>query len=667
MDAPSPETDSTVVLTEGPQAKLSPAAVHAEMDKILAAACLRDSHLLQRFLRYVVGHTLAGERGQLKEYSVAVDVFERDASFDPRVDPVVRMAARRLRQKLQEYYARDGVQDALRIEIPKGGYSAVFHAMPPILPSPANAVASTDDPARGEPPVGRTNRRFTRFAWAALSVVAAMAIAYWAHGLRMNEARGGPEKIMLAVMPFANLSGDSQEDYFSDGITEEFITRLASIDPQRLGVIARTSVMGYKNTSKHVDEIGRELGVQYILEGSVRRDGARARITAELVQVGDQTHVWSQSYDGDSRDLLELESRIGEAAVKEVSVNLNHARSTQQLARLSVQRTNGRVAPIDPEAHELYLRGRYFWSKRSYPDILKGLDYFQRAVAKDPNYAVAYVGIADAYGMLAANDQAPPEEVVPKAREAAQRALRMDPGLAEGHAVLAHIKFFYDWDFPAAEAEYRRALELNSGSADVHHFYGVMLMWTGRLQEAAKQLREAEVLDPMSSVNSAALGLAYLYSGKGDEAMQQARKTLESAPDDAVPHVLLGFCYERKKLYSLAVEELRKAVVLSHRDSETLGWLGWVLALDGQRAEAEKILAELQAAPSEHYAATHDVAMIYAGLGDNESALRYLDEAVTRREADALDIKMQFAWQSLRSDARFQALLRRSGLLVNSG
>jgi TolB-like protein/Tfp pilus assembly protein PilF len=667
VDASSSETDSTIFLSKGPQGALTPAAVRAEMEKVLAAPCLRDSHLLQRFLRYVVAHTHAGKHGQLKEYSVAVDVFGRDASFDPRVDPVVRMAARRLRQKLQEYYAHDGAQDPLRIEIPKGGYSAAFHAMPLSVPDPA-AIASTNQRAGDDhPSASRPERRITRPAWAALSVVVALGIAYWAHGLRVDDARIAPGKIMLAVMPLTNLSGNSQEEYFSDGITEEFITRLASIDPRRLGVIARTSVMGYKNTSKHVDEIGRELGVQYILEGSVRRDGSRARITAELVQVSDQTHIWSQSYDGDSRDLLELERRIGEAAAKEVSLNLQYARATPQLAGRLIQGTNGKVAAIDPEAHELYLRGRYFWSKRSHLDILKGLDYFQRAVAIDPNYAVAYVGIADAYGMLAANDQAPADEVAPKARDAAQRALRMDPGLAEAHAVLAHIKFIYDWNFPAAEAEYRRALELNSGSADVHHFYGVMLMWTGRLQAAAQQLREAEVLDPLSSVNSAALGLAYLYAGKDDEAIQQARKTLESAPDDAVPHVLLGFCYERKKLYPLAVEELRKAVVLSHRDSETLGWLGWVLGLEGERTEAEKILAELQAASSEHYAATHDVAMIYAGLGDNESALHFLDEAVTRHEADALDIKMQFAWQSLRSDARFQALLRRSGLLIDSG
>ena len=667
MDSSSFENGSTIVLTQEAQGALSPAAVRAELEKVLAADCLRDSHLLKRFLRYAVEHTLAGEGGQLKEYSLGVDVFERNASYDPRLDPVVRMAARRLRQKLQEYYARDGSQDPLRIEIPKGGYSAVFHA-PPSVASPADAVGSVDVSApEANPLAGRLERRWRWSAWTLLSILVALAIAYWLHGLGVQQARVGAGKIMLAVMPFTNLSADSQEDYFSDGITEEFINRLSSIDPQRLGVIAHTSVMGYKNTSKHVDEIGSELGVQYILEGSVRRAGSRARITAELVQASDQTHLWSQSYDGDSRDLLDLESRIAEAAVKEVSLSLNHAGATPQLAALATRRMDGRLTAIDPEAHELYLQGRYFWSKRSYVDILKGLDYFHRAVAKDPNYAVAYVGIADAFAMLAANAQAPADDVVPKAREAAQRALRIDPGLAEGHAVLAHIKFFYDWDFPAAEAEYKRALELNAGSADAHHFYGVMLLWTGRLREAAGQLREAEVLDPLSSANGAALGLAYLYSGKDDQALQQARKTLETAPDDADPHTLLGLCYERKELYPQAVAELRKAVDLSHRDSESLGWLGWVLALHGQRAEAEEIIAELQAAPSERYTAAYDVAIIYAGLGDAEHALRYLDEAVTRREADALDIKMEFAWQSLRSDARFQALLRKSGLPIDSG
>jgi len=668
VDSSSSVNGSMIVLTSGPEGALSPAAVNAELEKVLAAACLRDSHLLKRFLRYAVEHTLAGAGGQLKEYSLGVDVFGRDASYDPRVDPVVRMAARRLRQKLQEYYARDGSRDPVRIEIPKGGYSAVFHAIAPTVGGPTDAAAAADILVpQDNAPTNRLRWKLQWSAWTLLSVLLALGIAYGIRAWRAQQAQVGSGKIMLAVMPFANLSGDSQQDYFSDGITEEFISRLSSIEPRRLGVIARTSVMSYKNTSKHVDEIGRELGVQYILEGSVRRAGSRARITAQLIQTSDQTHLWSQSYNGDSGDLLDLETRIAQAAANEVSVSLNHAAATPQLAGPSAVRTKWRGAAIDPEAHELYLQGRYFWNKRSYPDILKSLDYFQKAVVKDPNYAVAYVGIADAYEMLAANDQAPADEVVPKAREAAQHALRIDSGLAEAHAVLAHIKFFYDWDFLAANAEYRRALDLNSDSADAHHFYGVMLMWAGRLHEAAEQLREAEVLDPLSSANGAALGLAYLYSGKGDQAMQQARKTLEIAPDDAVPHALLGFCYERKELYPQAVAELRRAVEISHRDSETLGWLGWALAVEGRRADAEQIIAELQSAPSERYAAAHDIAMIYAGLGETELALHYLDEAVTRREADVLNINMEFAWQPLRSDARFQALLRKSGLLVDSG
>jgi TolB-like protein/Tfp pilus assembly protein PilF len=665
VDSSSFARDSTRVPTQASNGAPSAPSVAAALERLLASACLRDSHLLRRFLRYSVERTLAGEGERLKEYCLAIEVFGRDASYDPRVDPVVRMSARRLRQKLQEYYAHDGASEPVQIEIPKGGYSAVFHATPQAVAQATGAVVSANvEGAKADPFTRGPLQKLRWMAGAVLSVLFVCAMVWWMHGARVQAA--GTGKTLLAVMPFVNLSGDPQEEYVSDGLTEEFINRLGTIDPQRLGIIARTSVMGYKNTRKHVDEIGRELGVRYLLEGSVRRSGSRVRITAQLVQATDQAHLWSQSYDGDSHDLLELDGRVGEAAAREVTLHLGHVGPGMQLTEASPQ-ANAQLERIDPEAHELYLQGRYFWSKRSYRDILKGLDYFQRAVGVDPNYAMAYVGIADAYGMLAANDQAPAADVVPKAREAALRALQIDPGLAEGHAALAHIKFFYDWDFPAAEAEYRRALNLNPDSADGHHFYGVMLMWTGRLNEAAEQLRDAEVLDPLSSVNSAALGLAYLYSGKAEAAIQQARKALETAPDDAIPHALLGMCFESQKRYPQAVEEMQKAVALSNRDSETLGWLGWVLALEGRRAEAEKIIAELQSVPSERYSATHDVAIIYAGLGDNERALRYLDESVSRREADALDMKVELAWQAVRSDARFQALLRRSGLLVDSG
>ncbi len=690
MEFSSSDNGAATVISQGPERPVSPADVRAALERVLEADCLRDAELLRRFLRHVVERTLAGAAGQLKEYALGLDLFGRDASYDPRLDPVVRMTARRLRRKLQEYYERDGRRDPLRIEIPKGGYSAVFRTQPAAddeaaaagvgasasttvfaaTPEAAAAAARTERSAADR--ASRTPRWFAWplpwVAWPLAVVAAALIVAGIAHSVdarRTAHAPAGTTRVLLAVLPFANLSGDPQQDYLSDGITEEFIARLGAIDPPRLGVIARTSVMGYKGSAKHIDEIGRELGVQYVLEGSVRGSGSLTRITADLIQVSDQTRLWSQTYDGDSSALLDLETRVGEAAASEVRSQMNRTGGPSVSPQRAAEQA-GAVA-IDPDAHELYLRGRFFWSKRSTADLFKSLDYFQRAAAKDPHYAAAYVGIAEVYAMLTANDQASADDVAPKARAAAQRALELDASLAEAHAALAHIKFAYDWDFTAAEAEYRRALDLDSGSADAHHFYGVMLMWTGRLDEADEQLREAQVLDPLSTTNSAALGLSYLFQGKDDQALQQARKTLEIAQNDAIPHALLGLTYERKHLYPEAVEELRRAVALSQRDSETLGWLGWVLAREGRREEAEKIIGELKAARESGYAAAHDVAMIYAGLGDSEHALRYLDEAVTRREADALNIKMEFAWAALRADVRFQKLLQRSGLSIDSG
>jgi TolB-like protein/Tfp pilus assembly protein PilF len=649
------------------ESSVSDAEARDGLNRILGSRSFRDSTFLRRFLDYVVRHTLEGKGGQLKEYRLGIDVFDRHDSFDSRLDPVVRMAARRLRKKLEEYYEAEGRKDSFRIEIPKGGYAAIF------TPNQC-AIAGSKDHAPG-PEDGLTDSSVpveksltserglasNRFIWAIAVIVVAAGTSYSVYRLRPRPAQAHAGKIMLAVLPFANLSGDLQADYFSDGITEEFIARLGNADPQHLGVIARTSVMSYKNTRKHVDEIGHELGVQYILEGSLRRSGSQARITAQLIQTNDQTHVWAQSYDADDHNWLDLESQIAGVAANEINANLNR-RGDSTAWRNSTIRPAG-ADTVDPEAHELYLEGRYFWNKRSTADILKSLKYFQDAAKKSPNYALAYLGIADAYGMLAANDQAPGVEAAAKARGAAQRALELDGSLAEAHTVLAHIKFFYDWDFSGAESDYRRALQLDPGSADTHHFYGVMLMWTGRVEEAAEQMRQAEILDPLSSVNSAALGLDYLFAGRDDLAMQQARKTLETAPSDAVPHALMGFCYERKKMYREAVEELRRSVELSNRDSEMLGWMGWALAHAGRREDAEKIISELKAPSGKRYAAAHDVAIIYAGLGDKEQALRYLDQAVTRREADVLDIKMEFAWEPLRSDVRFQALLRKSGLM----
>jgi TolB-like protein/Flp pilus assembly protein TadD len=476
--------------------------------------------------------------------------------------------------------------------------------------------------------------------------------------LRLRRASTAPaRKLMLAVLPFTNLSGDPQQEYFSDGLTEEVIARLGNLNPSHLGVIARTSVMGYKNSSKRVDQIARELGVDYVLESSVRRSGKQARITVQLIQVRDQTHLWAQSYDGEVGNVLQLEREIADATARAVSLNFNQGEAAVRPAEVL----------IDPEAHEHYLKGRYYWRKHTTADLLRSVNEFQQALGQDRNYALAYVGLAETYNAMAANGQASPAEFLPKAISAAQSALRLDPALGEAHAVLAHIKFLRDWDYAGAEQEYRRALELSPGYVEAHHYYGIMLMFSGRLEQALRELKQAQELDPLDSVNSSALGLALLYAHQDNLALEQARKILEWAPNDAVPHVLLGFCHMRAKRYEQAVPEMQRAAELSGRDSEALGWLGWALAVAGRRSEALRILAELQSPPPGRYVAASDIAAVYAGLGDREKALEYLETAVRRREGDVVTIKVQFAFEPLHADPRFQALERRVGLISPSG
>jgi len=623
------------------------ASARKQLDRILASTTFQDAELLSRFLRYVVEHTLSGDGDQLKEYKLGTEVCGRSTSFDPRIDPVVRVSALRLRTKLKEYYDRDGKDDPVRINVPKGAYVASFTSLTArqadetVFASPA---AESDRPTRLYPP-------YLVWLLGTLTIMSLASYAIYRYGHPNAQAAQG--KVMLAVLPFVNLSGDPQQDYFSDGLTEEFIAQLGDLNPEHLGVIARTSIVGYRNTSKHVDQIGRELGVQYVLEGSVRRASGRARITAQLIQVKDQTHLWAQSYDSTNVDLLSLEAEIARTAAREISSNLNQSTSFQEQP----------LAVIDPEAHELYLQGRFFCNRRDTSDVLKSIEYFQKAIDKDPNYAAAYSAMAAAYTVLGANDQIDPRDAAAKARGAALKSLALDPRASEAHTILGHIKFFSDWDFKGAEAEYRRGLELNSGNASAHHFYGVMLMFTGRLNEAIEQSRAAQVLDPLSQTNSTALGLAYLYAGRTDQAFEAARKALEIAPNDAIPHALMGFYYERRNEYDNAVTELSKAADLSHRDGEMLGWLGWVLGRAGKRDEALRIITELQNSSKQHYVSAHDLANVYAGLQDREAALQYLRRSVDQHESDALQIKMEFAFEPFHSDPRFQQLLHATNLV----
>jgi TolB-like protein len=320
-------------------------------------------------------------------------------------------------------------------------------------------------------------------------------------------------KIMLAVLPFENLSGDPEQEFFSDGMTEEMIAQLGRLQPRKLGVIARTSVMQFKNTDKRIDRIGRELGVDFLLEGSVRRAAERVRITAQLIQVSDQTHLWAESYERNASDVFAIQKEVAESVAGSLAIELLPAEAR----------------PIDTpaanlQAHEAYLRGRFFWNKRTKNGLMTAIKHFEQAIEEDPEFAPAYVGLADSYNMLAAWDLVPPQEAFPKAIVAATKALEIDETLAEAQISLALTRFFYDWDWDGAEQGFQRALELNPNYAQGHQWYGLFLVSLGRGQEAVVEAEHARELDPLSLIINAMTGYVFHYVREYDQVIEQCQR-----------------------------------------------------------------------------------------------------------------------------------------------
>lgn len=391
-----------------PASAVSGGAIRREVDAILASAIFRESELLKRFLRYSVEQTLLGRGEDLKEYRLGVEVFGRDSSFDPRLDPVVRMAARRLRTKLVEYYETEGCRDAVRIEVPKGGHAASFS----VIDGGARPAAHAEAPRR----------------------------------IRS-----------VAVLPFQNLSRDSSQEYLADGITETLITDLAQV--RALRVISRTSSSSYKGTTKKLPEIARELDVDAVVEGSVIRVGDRVRVSAQLIEASSDTHLWAHSYDGRLRDLLDLQSRVAQAIVQQVGVKL----TSREQERIRTVRL------VDPQAYEAYLLGRYHWNKRTPAAISKSLELFERATRIDQNAAEAYAAAACAYVTLLPGDNFPPREIEAKGRAAAEKAISLDDALAEPHAALGVIKAAAEYDWTGSEAEFQNAFDRDPNNATAHH------------------------------------------------------------------------------------------------------------------------------------------------------------------------------------------------------
>ncbi len=475
-----------------------------------------------------------------------------------------------------------------------------------------------------------------------LATVAGVSLWQW---LRPPAQSGPPRIESLAVLPLQNLSGDPQQEYFADGMTEELIAELSKIGA--LKVISRTSVMQYKGAKKPMPQIARELGADALIEGSVLREGDEVRITVQLIHGPTDRHLWTESYQRKMRGILVLQSEVAQAIAREIQIKV----APQEQARLASAR------PVNPEAYALYLKGRFHWNKRREEDLQKGLGYFQQAIEKDPGFALAYVGIADSYNVLPIMGSLPGSEAYPKARVAAIQALEIDDTLAEAHTSLAWVKWRLDRDWVGAESEFKRALELKPNSAPAHHWYALYLTVMGRMEESLREIKRAQQLDPLSLIINANVAWVYLYARQYDQALRECRKTLEMDANFAQAHNYAGVAYVYKGMYEEAIAEFRKAIALADaRPAVYVGGLAYTYARAGKKGEAEKLLKELL---ERRHIPANDVARVYVGLGKREEALAWLEKAYEDRGSDFDFIKVAVWPDPLRSDPRFQDLLRR--------
>ncbi len=468
---------------------------------------------------------------------------------------------------------------------------------------------------------------------------------------RGSDLRLGQIKSVV-VLPFENLSGDKDQQYFTDGMTDELIAHLAKI--RSLRVISRTSSMEYKDTHKPLSEIARDLNVDAVVEGTVLRSGDRVRITAELVQVATDRHLWAETYESQLGDILTLQSQVASAIVNEIRINLTP--EEQQLL--------ASTRPVSTESYEAYLKGRYYWNKRSEEGLKKAIEYFQIATEKDPRYALAYAGMADCYSIIgsAIVGTVPSQEVAPKAKAAALKALALDDTLAEAQTSLATVRFNYDWDWAGAASGFERSIELNPSYATAYQRYSLYLMAMGRTTESLAQMNRARELDPLSISMNFSLGWRLYMARQYDRAIEQLRNTLDMDPNFALPRMVLGQAYEQKSDYQRAIAELEKAASISHDSPPVLGALGHVYGAAGMKPEAEKILRQLVEQSGKDYVSPFYVAIVYAGLRDNEKAVDWLEKAYQDRSNSIVFLKVDPELDGLRSNSRFQALLRRMAL-----
>jgi TolB-like protein/tetratricopeptide (TPR) repeat protein len=582
-------------------------AIRGQLEKILASESFARAERMSRFLRFVVHETLNGKGTQLKEYLIGVEVFDRDKSYDPRTDPVVRGEARRLRTKLMEYYEREGKDDPVRIQLPKGSYAAVFQSSSDIGPADQSPTSVRSTPAGAK---------------------------------------------SIAVLPFLNLSPNPENEYFSDGLTEEIIHALGKVNG--MSVVARTSVFQYKGRAYDIRQIGEQLRVQTVLEGSVRSSGERLRVTAQLVNASDGYRLWSETYDRSMVDLFAIQEELSGAIVN----------TLRQYWAVPVELPPVRRSSSNLEAYHLFLKGRFFLQKRTEEGLRRGIGFFEQAIELDPAYADPYAGLAECFSLLTHKGLEMPRNVMPKAKSAALKALALDGQVPEAHIALGFVRSTYDWEWEEAEQHYLQALQTNSHSkAEAHHWYASdFLTPLGRLDEALYHIQLSQFLDPLSHLTNSSVGFVRISRREYDEAVDHFRKCLEIEPEYYHFHTFLGRAFALKGDLDLALNCFERGLELSGDLPYVRGILAHCYALMGRKKEAEAILNGLLKLSKGRYVSSMTLALIFIGLGRFDEAIRCVEKAYKVMEGPLVFLNVYPTYDPIRNHPRCQEMIRSMGL-----
>jgi TolB-like protein/Tfp pilus assembly protein PilF len=639
--------------------------IREHLEKILTSRVFAGSKRTQDFLRLIVNHALQGDIDSLKERMIGAEMFGRPVSYDTGSDSVVRVRASDVRKKLALFYSEYQQETlAVRIELPSGSYVPRFHFQPPetqappevethspVLPeqpllpadnSPAPSPATKMD-QEPDLPADQRSRKLRILAGAGLAVILLAAVGF--AGFKSWTSRPPlPSGIhSIAILPLENLSGDPAQDYFADGITEELINDLGQVSTLR--VISLTSSMSYKGTKKKLPEIARELSVDGVVEGGVLRDGNQVRISAQLIDARTDRPIWAQTYTQDLTSVLAWQGEVAQAIAEEISIKV----TPQEQARLAGK------GPVNPEAQDFYLHGILL---RDADNCKDAFAYFHRAIQKDPGYAQAHSALATCYGLMGESGRLPYEQAFTLQKAEAVKAIELDDSLSEAHAELANTAMTLDWNWSVAQAEFLRALELNPNSATNHEKYAFYLVRTGQPQQAIAQIEQSVDLDPVSDSTFHAEGFIYYFAHQYDQALEVAQTVRGLKINLPDWNFLLGDILVEKGQYAKAIAAFLK----SGDGPYALGHLGNAYARAGQSDAARRTIAQLEQHVHKDGIGRYEIALVYAGLGEKTEAFKWLEDAYHAHDVGLVYLKVDPCLAPLRSDPRFDDLMRRVGL-----